>query len=175
MRTDEPDYSGLPDQSYDWERSVHGNVREQIAEEALQEFLQHLLLARLELASSEQVLEGLHYAHQLRDAMRLIAAEGRGVVVLLRDMSMKLDPGDHASPHKLRQYGVGAQILRDLGVRKFKFLTNNPKKIVGLEGFGLEMVEQVPLVVEPNSENERYLRTKQEKMGHLLDVIGEGD
>lgn len=78
-------------------------------------------------------------------------------------------------PMDLRRYGVGAQILRDLGVTRFRFLTNNPKKIVGLEGFGLQMVEQVPLVVEPNHESARYLRTKQEKMGHLLDIIGDGD
>jgi 3,4-dihydroxy 2-butanone 4-phosphate synthase/GTP cyclohydrolase II len=74
-------------------------------------------------------------------------------------------------PMDLRRYGVGAQILRDLGVRKFRFLTNNPKKVVGLEGFGLEMVEQVPIVVPPNHENRRYLETKQKKMGHMMDFL----
>ncbi len=78
-------------------------------------------------------------------------------------------------PMDLRRYGVGAQILRDLGVRKFRFMSNNPRKIVGLEGFGLELVEQVPLKVDPNSENSRYLRTKQDKMGHLLDITGDND
>lgn len=78
-------------------------------------------------------------------------------------------------PMDLRRYGVGAQILRDLGVRRFRFLTNNPKKIVGLEGFGLELVEQVPLEVEPNKENRRYLQTKKVKMGHILHIAGEND
>ncbi len=110
--------------------------------------------------------------------------EGRGIGLInkLRAYSLQDEGLDTVEanerlgfPMDLRRYGVGAQILRDLGVRKFKFLTNNPKKIVGLEGFGLEMVEQVPLVIEPNQENRRYLRTKQEKMGHLMDVLGDSD
>jgi len=68
----------------------------------------------------------------------------------------------------LRDYGIGAQILADLGVRKMRLMTNNPKKIVGLEGYGLEVVEQVPILIEPCATNIHYLRTKQEKMGHLL-------
>src|SRR4249919_1547809 len=68
----------------------------------------------------------------------------------------------------LRDYGIGAQILYDLGVRKFRFLTNNPKKVVGLEGYGIQMVEQVPIRSEPNPHNARYLETKRVKMGHLL-------
>jgi 3,4-dihydroxy 2-butanone 4-phosphate synthase/GTP cyclohydrolase II len=70
----------------------------------------------------------------------------------------------------LRRYGIGAQILVDLGVRRFRFLTNNPRKIVGLGGFGLDMVERVPIVAEPRTENRRYLETKQSKMGHLLNM-----
>lgn len=110
--------------------------------------------------------------------------EGRGIGLInkLRAYSLQDEGLDTVEanerlgfPMDLRRYGVGAQILRDLGVRKFRFLTNNPKKIVGLEGFGLEMVEQVPLVVEPNNENKRYLRTKREKMGHLLDIVGDDD
>lgn len=110
--------------------------------------------------------------------------EGRGIGLInkLRAYSLQDDGLDTVEanerlgfPMDLRRYGVGAQILRDLGVRKFRFMTNNPKKIVGLEGFGLEMVEQVPLVIEPNHENERYLRTKREKMGHLLDIVGDDD
>ena len=69
----------------------------------------------------------------------------------------------------LRYYGIGAQILLDLGVRKFTFMTNNPRKIVGLAGCGLELVERVPLIAPPNDENSRYLDTKAEKLGHLLD------
>jgi 3,4-dihydroxy 2-butanone 4-phosphate synthase/GTP cyclohydrolase II len=68
----------------------------------------------------------------------------------------------------LRDYGIGAQILRDLGVGKMRLLTNNPKKIIGLTGYGLEVVERVPLEVHPNQHNERYLTTKRDKLGHLI-------
>src|SRR3954447_1698562 len=68
----------------------------------------------------------------------------------------------------LRDYGIGAQILYDLGVRKFRFLTNNPKKVVGLEGYGIQMVEQVPIRSEPNPHNAKYLETKRKKLGHML-------
>ena len=110
--------------------------------------------------------------------------EGRGIGLINKLRAYKLqDEGldtveaneKLGFPMDLRRYGVGAQILRDLGVRRFRFLTNNPKKVVGLEGFGLEMVEQVPVVVKPNTENRRYLETKQKKMGHVLDLLnGDG-
>ncbi len=132
---------------------------------------------------------------QAAHALQQIEAEGEGVFVYMRQegrgiglinklraYSLQDEGLDTVEanerlgfPMDLRRYGVGAQILRDLGVRKFRFLTNNPKKIVGLEGFGLEMVEQVPLVIEPNSENRRYLNTKRTKMGHLLDIVGDDD
>ncbi len=72
-------------------------------------------------------------------------------------------------PADLRHYGVGAQILADLGIKKIKLMTNNPKKIVGLEGYGLEVVERVPIQVTPGEHNRKYLRTKKKKMGHLLE------
>jgi 3,4-dihydroxy 2-butanone 4-phosphate synthase/GTP cyclohydrolase II len=68
----------------------------------------------------------------------------------------------------LRDYGIGAQILRDIGVGKMRLLTNNPKKIIGLTGYGLEVVERVPLEINPNRYNERYLTTKRDKLGHLI-------
>jgi len=68
----------------------------------------------------------------------------------------------------MRDYGVGAQMLVDLGVRKMRLLTNNPKKMIGLEGYGLSVVEQVPIEVEVNCHNQGYLKCKQAKMGHLL-------
>jgi 3,4-dihydroxy 2-butanone 4-phosphate synthase/GTP cyclohydrolase II len=71
-------------------------------------------------------------------------------------------------PMDLRDYGVGAQMLCDLGVNKIRLLTNNPKKLVGLQGHGLEVVEQLPIKVKPNPHNARYLKTKRERMGHLL-------
>jgi len=70
----------------------------------------------------------------------------------------------------LRDYGIGAQILTHLGIRKLRLMTNNPKKIIGLEGYGLQVVERVPIIVQANSTNLKYLRTKQEKMGHLLNL-----
>ena len=72
----------------------------------------------------------------------------------------------------MRDYGIGAQILADLGVSKMKLMTNNPKKIIGLEGYGLTMVERVPLEIPPKPQNINYMRTKCTKMGHLLTKVG---
>lgn len=71
-------------------------------------------------------------------------------------------------PPDLRKYGIGAQILVDCGVGKMRLMTNNPKKIVGLKGFGLELVERVPLEIPPVPENARYLRAKRERLGHIF-------
>src|SRR5690606_16414933 len=68
----------------------------------------------------------------------------------------------------LREYGIGAQILKDIGVRKLRLLTNNPRKIKGLEGYGMEVVERVPLQIHENKDNANYLHTKKAKLGHLL-------
>ena len=74
-------------------------------------------------------------------------------------------------PPDIRDYGIGAQILLDLGLKNIRLLTNNPTKIVGLEGYGIKIVERVPLEVEPNNENFEYLKIKKEKLGHLLEKI----
>jgi len=71
-------------------------------------------------------------------------------------------------PPDLREYGVGAQILSDLGIKKIKLLTNNPKKIIGLKGYGLEIIERVPIEITPLSTNYKYLITKRDKLGHLI-------
>jgi 3,4-dihydroxy 2-butanone 4-phosphate synthase/GTP cyclohydrolase II len=126
---------------------------------------------------------------QLHAAMDAIAEEGTGVVLYIRhqegrgiglldklhaynlqDLGMDTVEANEALGHPpdKRDYGVGSQILYDLGVRKIRLLTNNPKKIYGLEGFGLEVVERVPIRVPSNPHNERYLRTKKDKLGHLL-------
>jgi len=72
----------------------------------------------------------------------------------------------------LRDYGIGAQILRDLGVGKIRLMTNNPKKVIGLHGYGLEIVERIPVEVTPQPLNEKYLKTKRDKLGHLILVEG---
>jgi 3,4-dihydroxy 2-butanone 4-phosphate synthase/GTP cyclohydrolase II len=71
----------------------------------------------------------------------------------------------------LRDYGIGAQILVDLGIRKIRLMTNNPKKIVGLKGYDLEVVERVPIEIEPQESNIEYLKTKRDKMGHILNKV----
>lgn len=112
-------------------------------------------------------------------ALVYMRQEGRGIGLInklkaykLQDNGMDTVDANHklGFPTDLRHYGVGAQILLDIGVRRFRFLTNNPKKVAGLEGFGLEMVEQIPLRATPNSHNANYLKTKRDRMHHDLGV-----
>ncbi len=125
---------------------------------------------------------------QLHSAMRMIAGQGRGVVVYLdqegRGIGLlnklkayelqdagrdTVDANEHLGfKPDLRNYGIGAQILLDLGLSSIRVLTNNPMKLVGLEGYGLEIVERVPIVMSPSDENRSYLDAKRDKLGHLL-------
>ncbi|MDE3068584.1 MAG: bifunctional 3,4-dihydroxy-2-butanone-4-phosphate synthase/GTP cyclohydrolase II [Verrucomicrobiota bacterium] len=125
---------------------------------------------------------------QLHQAMRQVAEAGRGVIVYMRQEGRGIGLAPKIKAYKLqergydtveanqklgygmdlREYGLGAQILVDLGLKTIRLLTNNPKKIVGLEGYGLKITEQVPIRIKSNPHNARYLKAKREKMGHLL-------
>src|ERR1019366_8787218 len=125
---------------------------------------------------------------QLHQAMRQVADAGRGVILYMRQEGRGIGLAPKIKAYKLqeegldtveanlklgygmevREYGLGAQILVDLGLKTIQQLRNTPKKVVGLKGYGLKIVQQVPIKVKPNPHNERYLKTKQQKMGHLL-------
>jgi 3,4-dihydroxy 2-butanone 4-phosphate synthase / GTP cyclohydrolase II len=125
---------------------------------------------------------------QLHQAMRQVADAGRGVILYMRQEGRGIGLAPKIQAYKLqeqgldtveanlklgygmdlREYGLGAQILVDLGLKTIRLLTNNPKKVVGLKGYGLKIVQQVPIKVKPNPHNEKYLKTKREKLGHLL-------
>jgi 3,4-dihydroxy 2-butanone 4-phosphate synthase/GTP cyclohydrolase II len=127
---------------------------------------------------------------QLHNALRMIEKEGKGVVLYMRQegrgiglinkvkayalqeegfdtVEANLKLGFNADP---REYGIGAQILHDLGIRRMKLITNNPTKRVGLESYGLKVEKMVPIEIEPNKDNRQYLLTKKERMGHLLNI-----
>ncbi len=130
---------------------------------------------------------------QLQTAMKMIQEEGSGVILYMRQegrgiglankiKAYALQDGEGLDtvqanerlgfPPDARDYGVGMQILRKLGVGKMRMITNNPRKRAGLDGYGLEVVERVPIEVRPNEKNMEYLRTKREKLGHILNLMG---
>lgn len=163
----------------------------------------HLALVKGDISGGDPVLVRVHSecltgdvfgslrcdcGEQLNDAMTLIAKQGRGVFLYMRQegrgigfvnkmRAYNLQDGglDTVEANKalgfaadLRDYGIGAEILADLGIKKIRLLTNNPKKVSGIEGFGMEIVERLPIQVRSNLRNIRYLKTKKEKMGHML-------
>ena len=170
---------------------------------------EHVALVMGDVSAPEPVLVRMHSqcltsdvfgsqrcdcGEQLRSSMHMIADEGRGVVVYMRqegrgigfhnklkayalqDTGMDTVEANEALgfPADRRDYGIGMQILVDLGLKDVRFLTNNPAKRAGLEGFGLRLVERVPITTKPNSHNIRYLETKRKKLGHELDLPKEG-
>jgi len=168
---------------------------------------EHLALVKGDVASQENVLVRVHSecvtgdilgslrcdcGEQLAEAMRRIQAEGRGVLLYLRQEGRGIGLGSKIKAYHLqdaegldtveanhrlgfpadfRDYGIGVQILKDLGLATIRILTNNPKKIVGIEGHGIQIVEQIPLAIPPNHYNYKYLKTKQEKLGHKLESV----
>jgi 3,4-dihydroxy 2-butanone 4-phosphate synthase / GTP cyclohydrolase II len=168
--------------------------------------LSHIALVKGDIKPNDDVMVRVHSecltgdvfgslrcdcGEQLHNAMQMIDAEGKGVILYMRQegrgigIEGKLKAYELQDTGKdtveanlalgfkadLRDYGVGAQILRDLGVRKIKLLTNNPKKIVGLEGYGLTVVKRVPIEMHPHAKNLRYLTVKKNKLGHLLEKV----
>jgi len=128
---------------------------------------------------------------QLHKAMQIIEAEGKGVLLYMRQEGRGIGIANKLRAYELqdggldtveaniklgfkpdlRDYGIGAQILVDIGVRQMRLMTNNPKKIIGLEGYGLSVMERVPIEVKPNEKNIAYLETKKKKLGHLLESV----
>jgi len=165
--------------------------------------MQHVALVKGDIKPEDEVLVRVHSecftgdvigsercdcGDQLHQAMEMVGAEGKGVIVYMRQegrgigfvnkirayalqeegkdtVEANIELGFKAD---LRDYGLGAQILADQGVRKMRLMTNNPKKIVGLEGYGITITGRVPIVIEPDENNIRYLTTKKAKMGHLI-------
>ena len=165
--------------------------------------LEHLALTMGDVSSGEPVLVRMHSecmtgdvfgssrcdcGHQLHTAMAMIAKEGRGAVLYMRQegRGIGLEQKLHAYklqesgmdtvdaniklgyPPDLRDYGAGAQMLEDLGIRKVRLLTNNPCKIKAISGYGIDITERVPIIVPPNEFDARYLATKRDRMGHLI-------
>jgi len=185
--------------------TVYGGEFQAIAYENEVDRQQHLALIKGDIHTEDAVLVRVHSecltgdvfgsqrcdcGDQLHTAMRMVAKEGKGVIVYmhqegrgiglinkmkayaLQDQGIDTVEANLALGFEpdLRDYGLGAQILRDLGIRKIRLMTNNPKKIVGLQGYGLEVVERISIECKPGKRNINYLKTKKKKMGHLLSI-----
>jgi len=185
-----------------------GDFRAVVYEDVVEPYA-HIALVKGDVRGRERVLVRVHSqcltgdvfhsrrcdcGSQLAQAMKLVAREGRGVVLYMRQEGRGIGIANKLRAYALqdqgldtvqanvmlgfepdlRDYGIGAQILCDLGLSSIRLLTNNPRKIVGLRGFGLDVVERVPLVVRPGKKNIRYLVTKRDRLGHLLGDLEKG-
>ena len=185
--------------------TIYGGEFQAIAYENEVDRQQHLALVKGDIRSEDAVLVRVHSecltgdvfgsqrcdcGDQLHTAMRMVAKEGKGVIVYMHQEGRGIglinkmkayalqDQGKDTVEANLalgfepdlRDYGLGAQILRDLGIRKIRLMTNNPKKIVGLQGYGLEVIERIAIECKPGKRNINYLKTKKKKMGHLLSI-----
>jgi 3,4-dihydroxy 2-butanone 4-phosphate synthase/GTP cyclohydrolase II len=183
--------------------TIHGGMYRAIVFRNEVDGLEHMALVKGDISHAEQVLVRVHSecltgdvfgsercdcGDQIRQSLRLIDEQGRGVLIYMHQegrgigltnkikASALQDQGrdtveanlELGFKEDLRDYGIGAQILRELGVEKISLLTNNPRKITGLEVYGVKVVERVPLEVQPRDTTIHYLRTKQTKLGHLL-------
>jgi 3,4-dihydroxy 2-butanone 4-phosphate synthase / GTP cyclohydrolase II len=186
----------------------YGEFRAVVYEDVVEPYA-HIALVRGEVRGKERVLVRVHSqcltgdvfhsmrcdcGAQLALAMKMIAREGRGVVLYMRQEGRGIGIENKLRAYALqdqgldtvqanvalgfepdlRDYGIGAQILCDLGLSSIRLLTNNPRKIIGLRGFGLDVVERVPIVVRPGKKNIRYLVTKRDRLGHLLGDLEKG-
>jgi 3,4-dihydroxy 2-butanone 4-phosphate synthase/GTP cyclohydrolase II len=184
--------------------TLHGEFRAVVYENTL-DGASHLALVRGEVQNGEPVLVRMHSqcltgevfgslrcdcGEQVRAAMEMVARDGRGVIIYIRQEGRGIGLTNKIKAYALqdggkdtveanvllgfppdpRDYGVGAQILVDLGLHQIRLVTNNPQKRAGLEGYGLQVVERVPLEMPPNEENYHYLKTKRHKLGHLLSI-----
>src|SRR3990170_3859278 len=164
--------------------TVHGEFRAVVYENAL-DGVGHLALVKGEVDDGRPVLVRMHSecltgevfgslrcdcGEQLRGAMEMVQRAGRGVIVYIRQEGRGIGLTNKIKAYALQDRGkdtVGAQILVDLGLSRIRLITNNPQKRAGLEGYGLEVVERIPLEMPPNKENYEYLKTKRHKLGHL--------